>query len=59
MIAIASATGDSGSCYKSAGDIGSQDAAGGITSKFSKNGHPGRWKLGNWPWAAGTDRGDC
>lgn len=56
MIAISSATGDSSSCHKSAGDVGSQDAAGGITSKFSKNSHPGRWKSGDWHWKAGRDR---
>lgn len=36
--------------------VGSPDAAGGIISKFSKNSHPGRWKLRDWPWAAGRDR---
>lgn len=56
VVAISSSTGDPGSCYNSAGDLGGQDGAGGTTPKSSKSGHSGRGKFRDWPWAASEDR---
>lgn len=50
VVAISSPTGDP--------DLGSQDAARGTPSKFSKSDHLGTWRFGDWPRAASGDRRD-
>lgn len=52
VAAISRATGDHShtECWRL------KNTAGGTTSKFSKNGHPGSWMLEDWPGPASGDR---